>query len=79
MTIRGGKAHLMRILTLLDGMPKEGKAIEGLVALAKPLLTSGVPTRVALMVVLGRNRNLLEPQINRIMPEIVKGFHSALY
>ena len=79
MAISGRKAYLVRILTLLDGMPKGGKTREGLVALARPLLTSDVPTRVALMVVLGRNRNLLDPQVNRIIPEIVKGFHSALY
>jgi len=79
MAIKGRGPYLARILTLLDGLPREGQAREGLVALARPLLTSGVPTRIALMVVLGRNRNLLEPQINRIMPEMVKGCHSALY
>ncbi len=79
MAIRGGKPYLVRILTLLDGMTKESKVREGLVAMARPMLTSGVPTRVALVVVLGRNRNILDPQVKRIMPEIVKGFHSDLY
>ena len=79
MAIRGGKPYLVRIFTLLDGMPKEGKAREGLVALARPMLVSDVPAKVALMVVLGRNGNLLDSQVKRIMPEIVKGFHSDLY
>jgi len=79
MSIKGGKPYLVRILTLLDGLPKESKAREGLVALAIPQLVSGVPTRVALVVVLGRDKNLLEPQVNRITPEVVKGFHSDLY
>ena len=79
MAIRGGKPYLVRILTLLDGLPKEGKTREGLVALVRPQLISGVPTRVVLVVVLGRDRSLLEPQIKRIMPEVIKGFHSDLY
>jgi len=79
MAIQGRKSYLVRIFTLLDGMPKEGKKREGLVALARPMLVFDVPTRVALVAVLGRNRKLLEPQINRIMPDIVKGFHSDLY
>ena len=79
MAIGGGKPYLVRILTLLDGMPKEGKTIEGLVAMARPMLISGNPAKVALVVVLGRNRNLLDPQVKRIIPEIVKGFHSNLY
>ena len=79
MAINGRKSYLVRIFTLLDGLPKKGKTREGLVALARPLLLSGNPTKIALTVVLGRNRNLLEPQINRIKPEIVRGFHSGLY
>lgn len=79
MAIKGGKAYLVRILTLLDGLPKEGKTREGIVALARPQLISGVPTRVALAVVLGRDKALLEPQVKRIRPEIIKGFHSDLY
>lgn len=79
MAIKGGKPYLVWILTLLDGLPKEGKTREGMVALSRPQLRSGVPTRVALMVVLGRDKNLLEPQVDRIRPEIIKCFHSDLY
>jgi hypothetical protein len=79
MAIKGGKPYLVRIITMLDGIPKQGEVREGLVALARPQILSGVLTRVALMVVLGRDRNLLEPQVDRIRPEIIKGFHSDLY
>lgn len=79
MAITGRKPYLARILTLLDGLPEPGKTREGLIALASPQLISGVPTRVALVVVLGRDKALLEPQVRRIKPEIVKGFHSDLY
>jgi hypothetical protein len=79
MAIRERKPCLARVITLLDGPPRKGKTREGLVAMVRPLLTSGVPTRVVLLVVLGRNKNLLEPQIKRIAPEIVKDFQSSLY
>jgi hypothetical protein len=79
MAIKERKPYLVRIITLLDGPPQKGKTREGLVALARPLLTSGIPTRVALVVVLGRNRDLLEPQIKRITPRIIQEFQFNLY
>lgn len=79
MSIKGRRPYLARILTLLDGPPKPGKTREGLIALASPLLNSGHSARVALVVVLGRNGKLLDPQVNRINPEIVQGYQSFLY
>ena len=78
MAIKGKKSYLVRILTLLDDLYAEEDNREGFVALARPLLVSDIPTKVALVVVLGRNRNLLDPQLNRVKPEVVKGFHSSL-
>jgi hypothetical protein len=79
MAIKERKPHLVRLLTIFDAFPQGDMAMEGLVALSRPLLMSDVPTKVALMVVLGRERNLLGPQISRIKPEIVKQSHLNLY
>jgi hypothetical protein len=80
MAIKGGKAYLVRISTLLDALPQQkGTEIQGMIALARPLYVSDVISKVALMVVLGRDRNLLDSQINKIKPESVKGFHSNLH
>jgi hypothetical protein len=80
MAIKGGKAHLVRISTLLDALPQQkGMEMQGMIALARPLYVSDVISKVALMVVLGRDRNLLEPQISWIKPEIDERFHSELY
>jgi len=80
MAIKGGKAHLVRISTLLDALPQQkGMEMQGMIALARPLQKSDVISKVALMVVLGRDRNLLEPQISRIKPEIILRSHSELY
>ena len=78
MAIKGRKPCLVRILTLLDDLSAKDKTREGFVALARPLLMSDIPTKVALVVVFGRNSNLLAPQANRLQPAIVKEFHSRL-
>jgi hypothetical protein len=80
MAIKGGKTYLVRISTLLDALPQQkGMEIHGMIALARPLYKSDVISKIALMVVLGRDRNLLEPQISRVKPEIILQSRSELY
>jgi hypothetical protein len=78
MAIKERKPYLARILTVLDDLYAEDEKREGFVALARPLLVSDMPTKVAVVTVLGRNRDLLEPQVNRLKPEIVSDFGSSL-
>jgi hypothetical protein len=73
MAIEGKRPHLARRITLLDDMDDEGLA-----ALASPLIISGLPARVALVVLLDENRELLAPQIRRLKPKTVDGFHRHL-
>ena len=70
---KGKSRILSQRITLLDSRDDEG-----LIALAKPLVLSGVPTKVALVVLLEQNRDLLTPQIERLKPIIVEGFHGHL-
>jgi len=80
MAIKGSKAHLVRISTLLDNLPQQkGMEMQGMVALARPLYVSDIISKVALTVVLGRDRNLLTPQISKVKPEIISRYHSDLY
>ena len=73
MTIRARKPYLAEWITLLDDMDDEGLA-----AIASPLLIQGVPSKVALVVLLSQNMSLLSPQIERINPVTVEGFHQHL-
>ncbi len=73
MAIIEKKSCLAERITLLDEMDDEG-----LVALARPLIISGVPIKVALVVLLGSNRDLLLPQIERTSPTVVDEFHRHL-
>jgi hypothetical protein len=73
MAIRGAKPYLAQHITLLDSMDDEG-----MVALAEPLIISGVPAKVAVVVLLEHHRDLLLPQIKRSKPTIVEGFHRHL-
>jgi len=73
MAIQGEKPHLAQHITLLESMDEDG-----LVAIARPLMISGVPAKVALVVLLEQNRDLLLPQIERSKPTIVEGFHRHL-
>jgi len=73
LVIQMRKPHLAQHITLLDS-PDE----DGLVAIARPLVVSGVPVKVALVVLLEQNRDLLLPQIERSKPVIVEGFHRHL-
>lgn len=73
LTIQGKNAHLAQHIALLDGTDEDG-----LVAIARPLIVSGVSAKVALVVLLEQNRDLLLPQIERLKPIIVEGFHRHL-
>jgi hypothetical protein len=73
LVVREEKPYLAQRITLLDSMDDEG-----LVALATPIMISGIPTKVALLVLLGQNRDLLEPQMERTKPTIIEGFHRHL-
>jgi len=73
LAIQGKKPHLAQHIILLDGTDEDG-----LIAIAKPLLISGIPAKVALVVLLEQNRDLLLPQIERSKPTIVEGFHRHL-
>ncbi|WP_244881604.1 hypothetical protein [Dehalogenimonas alkenigignens] len=76
LTIKSGKAHLVRRITL--GGPEDFDDGE-LVALAVPIVgeATGIE-KVALVVLLSRDVRLLEPQIERINPEIIESFHRHL-
>lgn len=73
MVIKTGKPYIAERITILDEMDDEG-----LVAIAQPLLIQEAPTKVAIIVVLSRNRNLLEKQILRVNPTMIGGFHRHL-
>ena len=73
MVIKGKTPYLVQRITVLDSGEDDGLA-----ALARPLIVSGTPTKVALVVLLGNNRNLLGPQIERTSPTIIEGFHRHL-
>jgi len=73
LVIQMKKSHLAQHITLLDDTDEDG-----LVAIARPLMISGVPEKVALVVLLEQNRDLLLPQIKRSKPTTVEGFHRHL-
>ena len=72
-TIKSRQPYLAEQVTLIDDAEDEG-----LVAIAQPLLIHEAPIKVALIVLLSRNKNLLEKQILRIRPAIINGFHGHL-
>lgn len=73
MTIRTGQSHIAERITLLDDGDDEG-----LVAVANPVLIQEHPVKVVLMVTMARNRDLLKPQIQRVRPIAIDGFHRHL-
>jgi hypothetical protein len=73
MTIKKGRPHLVEQITLMDDM-----ADDGLVAIANPLMIQECPAKVVLTVLMMRNRNLITPQVERICPLVVDGFHRHL-
>lgn len=73
MTIKKGKAHLARRITLLDEMDDEG-----LVAIANPLMIQDYPAKVVVVVLMARDNKLFMPQIERTKPVIVESMHRQL-
>ncbi|MBI4267186.1 MAG: hypothetical protein HY662_00190 [Chloroflexi bacterium] len=73
MVIKAKKPHMVRRITVLDS-----KEDEGLVAIASPLVIAGSLVKVALIVVLSHSIGLLQPQIERLNPVEVEGFHKHL-
>jgi hypothetical protein len=73
MTIKQGKSYFAEKITLLDGNDDVGLA-----ALANPFLIQGVPSKVVLIVLLTQNKRLLSPQVARLNPVVVDGFHLHL-
>ncbi len=73
MTIREGRAHLVKQITLLQETDDAG-----LVAMASPLMIQEQPAKVILVVMLSQDRALLLPQIKRNKPIIINRFHQHL-
>ena len=71
-SIREKKSCLVQRITLLDTMD------EGLIALARPLIISEIPTKVVLTVLLERNKSVIQPQIDRLQPMVIDGFNGHL-
>ena len=73
MAIERKRSCLVQRITILDNIEEDGLA-----AIARPLLISGIPTKAALVVLMAQNGNLLEPQIERTRPTIIREFHGHL-
>jgi hypothetical protein len=73
MVIKTKKPHMVRRITILDSRDDDG-----LTAIATPLVITVSPVKVAMVVLLGNNRNLLVPQIERTSPTIIEEFHRHL-
>ena len=66
------KPCLAQSITLLDSMD------EGLIAIARPLVIAEIPIKVVLVVLLEQNRSIIQPQIDRLQPMVIDGFHGHL-
>ena len=73
LAIKSGVPYLGERLTLTDDVEEEGFC-----AIAQPLLIQGTPIKIILMVLLSRNKNLLEKQISRTSPIVISGLHGRL-
>ena len=73
--IEQGRPCFARRITLLDNDDEENV----LTAIAQPYATwDNITTKVALVVILGQDRELLRPQLERTRPTTVKHFHQHL-
>jgi len=69
-----GKPYFVRRITLVEDDDEEGLA-----ATAQPYASrENMITKVALVVILGRDRRLLEPQLDRTGPIAIEHFHRRL-
>lgn len=73
MAIKTGKPHIAERITLTDDWDEEG-----LTAIANPQVIQDFPAKVVLTVFMARDRNRLTPQVERIHPLAVEGFHRHL-
>ena len=73
MVIKEKKPCLAKRISVL-----ESRDDDSLVALASPVFVSGSPDKVTLVSLLSHNIKLLQPQIDRIQPVIIEGFHRHL-
>ena len=73
MVIKTEKPHMAGRITMLDSHEDDG-----LIAIAIPQFIAETMFKVVLVVMLSRNSGLLRPQIERIKPDIVEGFHRHL-
>lgn len=72
--IEEGKPYFVRRITLLEDDDEEGLA-----AIAQPYAPRGdILTKVALVVILGRDRKLIEPQLEGTGPIAIEHFHRHL-
>jgi hypothetical protein len=70
LSIKTCKSYFAPRITLTDETDDEG-----LIAISSPLLKLKKPLKVCLTVLLSRNLKLYDPQIEKVNPEIVDGFH----
>jgi len=69
-----GKPYFVRRITLVEDDDEEGLA-----AIARPYASrENMITKVALVVILGQDRKLLEPQLDRTGPIAIEHFHRRL-
>lgn len=69
-----GRPYFARCITLLDDDDEEG-----LTAIAQPYAPWGnITTKVALVVIMGQDWQLLQPQLERTRPTTIKHFHQHL-
>jgi hypothetical protein len=73
MVIKTEKPHLAQRITMIDNHEDDG-----LIAIAIPQFIAETMVKVVLVVMLSRDSGLLRPQIERIEPVIVEGFHRHL-
>jgi len=74
MTIKTGRAHLVRHISILDEMDDNG-----LTAIARPLMSpDSTPIKVVVMTLLLQDGDLLQPQIKRTRPVIIDRFYRHL-
>jgi len=73
-TIYGKRAHLVNHITII-----EEEDDDGLAAIAQPLmLNKETPAKIALVVTLIQDKELIQPQIERTNPIVIDSFHHHL-
>jgi len=73
LAMKSGQSYLGEHITITDDTEEEG-----FTAIAQPLLIQETPIKVTLMVLLSRNKNLLEKQFLRNHPTVISNLHGHL-